>query len=52
MGCFGSKSADTKAEKGRALRRPVWVSEYPMTRAELQVWDGDLYAMSYRCLDV
>ena len=37
MGCFGSKSAETKAEKGRALRRPVWTSEYPMTRSELQV---------------
>ncbi|DBA76254.1 hypothetical protein WJX77_001976 [Trebouxia sp. C0004] len=37
MGCFGSKSAEkTKAEKGRALRRPVWNSEYPMTRDELQ----------------
>ena len=37
MGCFGSKSAETKSEKGRALRRPVWNSEYPMTRSELQV---------------
>lgn len=36
MGCFGSKSAETKSEKGRALRRPVWNSEYPMTRSELQ----------------
>lgn len=36
MGCFGSKSAETKAEKGRALRRPVWASEYPMTKSELQ----------------
>lgn len=44
MGCFGSKSAETKSERGRALRRPVWSSEYPMTRAELQAkreefWD-------------
>ena len=37
MGCFGSKSAEAKSERGRAFRRPVWSSEYPMTRAELQV---------------
>ena len=43
MGCFGSKSAETKTEKGRVLKRPVWASEYPMTKAELQVFVSESF---------